>query len=327
MGVATIGMGLVPTYAQIGIAAPIVLLIFRLIQGLAVAGEFNGAAIFLIEHATSSKGNKGYLAGAWVGAAAAAGMLLGAFSAQIVRLPIMPEWAWRIPFMIGFLGCGIAYIIRKNLDETPHFKAIRAKQTPFFNVIKTQLQGLLQVAAFAGFIAVWVYLGNLYFKAFLIHHAGIATSTAGWLTTFGQALVVILYPLVGLYADKTGGHRLIKAGLILAIVSAPSLYLLALTSNLILIVLAQIVYAIVNALVGAPMFRYLFDQFTTEVRYTGTAFSWSISAAVLGGTAPALATWFIAATEVKAAPGVYVSIIAMLSLWLFISHNKIKNAL
>jgi MFS transporter, MHS family, proline/betaine transporter len=102
MGVATVSIGLLPTYAEWGLFAPLLLLLCRILQGLAVSGEFNGAAIFLIEHAQPGYKNR---AGSWVGAAAAAGMVFGALLVALVSYDGLPTWVWRIPFLIGALSC------------------------------------------------------------------------------------------------------------------------------------------------------------------------------------------------------------------------------
>ncbi len=315
MAAATISMGLVPTYAQIGIWAPVLLLSLRLIQGLAVAGEFNGASIFLIEHAPKERA---YLAGCWAGAAAAAGMLLGAFSASIVTMPIMPDWAWRLPFFLGFLGCLVALYLRRHVSESPEFNQIKASarlsQLPLIEVLKSHKAGMLQVAVFAAFIGIWVYLCNLFYKAFLIKTAGVDAQIASWLTTFGQGLVVIAYPLVGYLSDKFDGVKLMKKGLFLGVLAAPAIFWFGLTQSPLLIGLGQVLYAAVNATVGAPMFKYLFDQFPTSVRYSGLSFTWSLSVAIFGGTAPILAQYLTSQTAWPMAPALYISASALLAL-------------
>lgn len=312
MAVATIGIGLVPTYAQIGIWAPILLLSLRLVQGLAVAGEFNGASIFLIEHAPKERA---YLAGCWAGAAAAAGMLVGAFSASIVTMPAMPDWAWRLPFFLGFVGCLVALYLRQHVSESPEFNQIKASdrlsQLPLIDVLKSHKKGMLQVATFAAFIGIWVYLCNLFYKAFLIKTAGVDAQTASWLTTFGQGLVVIAYPLVGYMSDKFDGVKLMKRGLLLGSIAAPAIFWFGLTQSPLLIGLGQVLYAVVNAAVGAPMFKYLFDQFPTEVRYSGLSFTWSLSVAIFGGTAPMVAQYLIAAMSWPILPGFIVTAYAL----------------
>lgn len=323
MALATIGIGLLPTYAEIGIWAPILLLSLRLIQGLAVAGEFNGASIFLIEHAPK---DQAYLAGCWAGAAAAAGMLLGAFSAAIVTLPSMPDWAWRLPFLLGFVGCLVALYLRKHTSESPAFHRAKAAATlsraPLLDVLRSHKLGMLQVAAFAAFIGIWVYLCNLFYKSFLIQSAGVDPQTAAWVTTFGQALVVIAYPLVGYYADKLGGIALMKQGLIGGIFIAPLIFALGFSDHWAFLATGQVLYAVINAAVGAPMFKYLYDQFPTTLRYTGLSFTWSLSVAVFGGTAPMVAQALLTHSGWHLAPGLYVSTFAIIAVTVLSLGNQ-----
>lgn len=324
MAIATICIGLLPTYDHIGIAAPLLLLACRLVQGLAVAGEFNGASIFLIEHAPKGRA---YLAGCWAGAAAAAGMLLGSFSAAVVTLPFMPAWSWRLPFFLGFVGCLIALYLRRHVEESPAFNKAKIQNTlskrPILDVFKQHKSGMLQVAAFAAFIGIWVYLCNLYYKTFLIKTVGVDVQTASWLTTFGQGLVVILYPIVGILSDKLNATTLMRKGLFAAIIAAPLIFWFGTTGNPVLIGFGQALYALVNAAVGAPMFKYLFDQFATSVRYTGTSFAWSASAAIFGGTAPMLAQYLVGNLNLTLVPAFYVSLSSLVALW-FLTKQTIS---
>lgn len=315
MAVATGGIGLLPTYAQIGIWAPILLLTCRLIQGLAVSGEFNGSAIFLIEHA----GNKNpYLSGCWTGTFVAAGMLLGSFVAALVTLPSMPNWSWRIPFFLGFVGCLVALYIRRNLTETPDFHQAKNNRAlvkmPLVSAFQEHKLGMLKVGIFSAFICTWVYLCNLYYKSFLIGN-GVSANNASTLVLIGQGLVVLIFPFIGSWADRIGGRPIMKMGLIGALLSAPFIFWAGTTQQFALILVGQILYALFNGFVGSPVFKVMFDLFPTSVRYTGTSFAWNLSAAVLGGTAPMLAQYWVGKLGWPFAPALYVMLWAVLALW------------
>ncbi|HRE30845.1 MAG TPA: MFS transporter, partial [Candidatus Berkiella sp.] len=111
MGFATFTIGCLPTYATIGIGAPLLLLLMRLLQGLAISGEYNGAGIFLVEKSSSNP----CLAGSWVSASAAAGMVVGGVAALLVNHPLAPLWAWRVPFLLGGLSCFLGLMCRNRL--------------------------------------------------------------------------------------------------------------------------------------------------------------------------------------------------------------------
>ncbi|HAU0638588.1 TPA: MFS transporter, partial [Legionella pneumophila] len=125
MGLSSLFIGCLPAYNSIGILAPILLLIFRCVQGFAVSGEFNGSAIYLIEHDSE----KPCQAGSWTGFASALGMMFGGLMSTLIYLPHMPEWAWRIPFLLGTLSCFCAMYFRKNLRESPPYLTI-SKEKP-----------------------------------------------------------------------------------------------------------------------------------------------------------------------------------------------------
>lgn len=118
MGVVALCMGVLPTYDSIGTIAPILLVIFRITQGIAVSGEFTGSAIFIAEHHAGKYKN---LAISWISVSSAIGMMIGSLMATIISLDFMPEWSWRVPFFLGFISCLIGIYIRASLEETPAF--------------------------------------------------------------------------------------------------------------------------------------------------------------------------------------------------------------
>lgn len=326
MAFATIGMGLLPTYAQIGIAAPALLLLFRLLQGFAVAGEFNGASIFLIEH---SKNERPCLAGCWSAFGAAAGMMLGGVAASIVSLPDMPDWAWRVPFMLGFVGCIVGVYIRKNFDETPAFDQVKTEQLieklPLLTAIKQHKKALLQTAIMAGFIGANVYICNVYFISFLIHEGQVKSDLAIRLVTFGEACVVLMLPFMAMLADKFGVKPLLKIGFTLAIVGAPTLFYFGSTGIVGLIIIGQILYATWDTMVSGALFKYVFDLFPTNVKYSGYTFAWCVSVALFGGTAPMMAQYWVGENGWTLAPALYVALFAAMGLGVVFAKKKLAN--
>lgn len=309
MGLATLAIGLLPTYTDVGLLAPILLISARLIQGVAVAGEFNGASIFLIEHADPQHQ---YLAGSWVPAAASAGMLFGAGIVAFTSSPWMPDWSWRIPFFIGTLSCIIGHLIRKNAAESPEFVAFRKTQVnirfPLIEVLKEKPLAFAKTMAIAAFVGIYVYTGNIFFTAYLIQTSHFSITQSTWLAAFGQACATLLMPLFALYADKKGGNGILTLGLLLSAIVAPLNLFLANQHNLGLAIIAELLYALANSLFSATIFKYLYDLFPIYLRYTGITFAWSLSVALLGGTAPLIASYL------GSAAGLYVSAAALLAL-------------
>jgi MHS family proline/betaine transporter-like MFS transporter len=329
MGVATIAIGFLPTYNDIGILAPILLLLCRIIQGLAVSGEFNGAAIFLIEHAKPGRKN---LAGSWVGAASAAGMLVGALMASVVSYDWLPSWSWRMPFWIGALSCFAGFYLRRNISESPEFKAIQQKKLhqdagPFFASLQKGKMAMLQVAAIAAFIGINVYVCNFFFATFLIKNANFQAHTALIIVAFGQSSVALLLPIMGKIADAWNGRALILIGLIGAAMAAPLVFFLGTMHSLVLALCGQFIYALFNAMTGAPTFNYINALFPTERRYTGISVAWGASVAVFGGTAPMVAQYFIGTLHYLQGPAIYVSLSALCAFTIMIAGRIHHEAL
>lgn len=317
MGAATFGIGCLPTYQQIGFSAPLILLLLRMLQGIAISGEYNGAGIFLVE-----KANQQYptLAGSWVSASAAAGMVLGGIAAFVISLPQAPIWAWRIPFILGGLSCFLGIWLRQKVTESPYFRhghSSQHKSLPLLDVFKKYKKSLILAAAIAAFTGVYVYIGNIYVVVFLKQQAGLTTHHATFFAIFGEMIVALLIPLMAFIADKTNPYRQYRLGLILVAIGTPCFFMLAATGDYLCIFTAMLIYGILNAIVCSPMVKILYDQFPATLRYTGISFAWSVSAAIFSGTAPMVAQYLATQYDFPLAPSFYVSLIAIFTFYIF----------
>lgn len=163
IALATIGIGLIPSYEMIGVWAPILLLICRLIQSMAVAGEFNNSSIFLMEHARSKK----TLAGSWIGVASSAGMFTGSVIAYIVSTVSYTN-SWQIAFILVGISSLVTMVFRRSLIETPAFivytenKNTKKKRVSMYSSFMSQKDGLLKIAIIASFLCVYIYIYAIY---------------------------------------------------------------------------------------------------------------------------------------------------------------------
>ncbi len=314
MSVATLLMGCIPTYQNIGIYASFLLLCCRLLQGLAVSGEFNGAAIFLIEH---NRNRFPSLAGSWVATASALGMLLGAVAATIVNGNNMPVWAWRVPFFCAFVSCLIVNFLRYRLLETPLFiEAVNQRQLvkfPLLMILKKYKTAFISNLFLAALVSVYIYICNVYFVSYLIKYIHIQTTVAISLAIFGQLFVVICSPLAGRLADYYGGKIVMLNGLVLALFVTPLLFYFAKTQSIALLAVGQALYGIADALAFAPLFYYLYKFFPTPVRYTGNSTSWSLGVALFGSSAPLLAEYLIS-KQYFYGPIIYVNLFIIIAM-------------
>ncbi|PEJ34190.1 MFS transporter [Peribacillus butanolivorans] len=295
MGVATFGMGLLPTYQAVGIWAPILLITLRLVQGLGIGGEWGGALLLAVEYAPAEKRG---LFGAIPQMGVTIGMLLGTIALSIMTL--LPEsafmtWGWRLPFIFSALLVFFGLWIRKGIDETPSFKKVKESgEVPKLPIVETLKYYWREVLIAVG--AKVVETAPFYiFSTFVVSYA---TSTLGFSRTatltavmIATIITTILIPFMGMLSDKIGRKKLFIGGTIgMALFAFPYFWLLQQKSVLLLIIATVIglgvIWAPITAVLGT-MFSEIFDA---RIRYTGITLGYQIGAALAGGTAPLVAT-------------------------------------
>jgi MHS family proline/betaine transporter-like MFS transporter len=318
MGLATMLIGCLPTYAEIGSYAAVLLIICRLLQGFAVSGEFHGAITYLHEHATA----RPYLMGSFAPFAAALGMSLGAYVALLTSLPGVPHYAWRIPFLGSGLLCALAIYLRQSLNETPLFQQIQqeAKMSQLLNkrisilrTFKSNKQGMIQMFSMGLFTSIYVYIGNVFFKGVCIQF-GMASEVASQMVTIGQIVAAFFILFFGFIADKAGGRRVCLTGLFLAIFAGPFILYCAQSGDPRLTLGGQIVYGFVNGFVFGPMMTILMNNFKVQNRYSSSAIGWSLAVALFGGTALLVAETLTKYTGSALGAGCYISLAAIAAL-------------
>lgn len=227
MGLATVAIGLLPDYGQIGMAAPILLLTMRVLQGFALGGEYGGAAIYVAEHAPPKK--RGLLTG-WIQTTAAFG-LIGALSVILVTRHLLGveafnEWGWRIPFLLSALLLMISLWIRLKLNESPAYEAMEAeggaRRAPYKEAFLTWTNGRWVLVALFGIMvaqgAVW-YCGYFYTRFFMERVLKVDVATVDQLVLAITVCSAVLYVFFGWLSDKVGRKPVMLAGMIVALVA------------------------------------------------------------------------------------------------------------
>jgi MFS family permease len=224
MGVATFAYGLIPSYEQIGVVAPVILVGLRVLQGLAIGGEYGGAAIYVAEHAP--QGKRG-LYTSWIQITATLGLLLSLLVIMIVRAAMPPEafneWGWRIPFLLSILLLGVSIWIRFQLDESPVFQKMkeeaRTSKAPLAEAFGRWSNLKIVLIALFGMVAgqavIW-YTGTFYSLFFLQQTLKVDGLEANTIVTIALALGAPIYVFFGWLSDKIGRKWLAVAGLALA---------------------------------------------------------------------------------------------------------------
>jgi len=227
MGVATFVVGLLPGYASIGIAAPILFIACRLLQGLALGGEYGGAATYVAEHAPHDR--RGFYT-SWIQTTATVGLFLSLIVVVALRLALTPEqfaaWGWRVPFLLSIILLGVSIWIRLQLEESPAFKRMKAEgkgsKTPLreaFGVWKNAKIALIALfGGTAGQAAVW-YTGQFYALFFLTQTLKLDATTSNIVIAVSLAIGTPFFVFFGWLSDKIGRKPIILAGCALAMVT------------------------------------------------------------------------------------------------------------
>jgi MHS family proline/betaine transporter-like MFS transporter len=319
MSGATFCIALIPGYNTIGILAPILLLLVRIVQGFSAAGEYAGASAFLVEYAPA---NKRGLYAAVVPASTAAGLLLGSLIAALLSSVLTAEelhdWGWRLPFLLAAPMGLIGRYIRTKLEDTPAFRALAAEdhtvKAPVFAMFKTYRKQLIIATGAVLLNAVGFYVILSYMPTYLAEELGFGAAESFLATTIALASYIGFIFLTGIASDKFGRKRmLITASVLFILLTVPAFMLLD-TGNFLVIVLIQILLGGMLTLNDGTLPSFLAELFPTRVRYSGFAVSFNLSNALFGGTAPFMATLLIGLTHSKLAPGWYLVAASVVSL-------------
>ncbi len=334
MGFATFAMGLLPTYQAIGVAAPILLITLRLIQGLGIGGEWGGALLLATEYAPPER--RGFF-GSIPQMGVTIGMMMGTLALYIMTL--LPEaaflsWGWRVPFILSAFLVVFGLWIRKGIDETPEFKAVQASgEIPKLPIVDTLKYYWREVLIAIG--AKVVETAPFYiFGTFVVSYAttNLEFSRTATLSAVMIATIIttILIPFMGALSDRVGRKRMYVTGAVaMGLFAFPYFWLLQQGSVILLIVATIIglgvIWAPITAVLGT-MFSEIFDA---KVRYTGVTLGYQIGAALAGGTAPLVATFLLVTFDNSYVPvALYImltSVISLLSIWAVKDLSGTKN--
>ena len=319
MSGATLCIGLLPTYDAIGVAAPLLLLLLRCLQGFSAGGEYGGGAVYLAEYATDARRGLTITFMAWSGVL---GFLLGSVTVTLLQalLPVsaMESFGWRIPFLIaGPLGL-VGLYIRLRLDDTPQFaelsKTDQTAQSPLREAVSTSLRQILQVIGLfilfnIGYYVVFTFLPTYFIKTLKFSKTDAFVS----ITLACLVALILILPLAAL-SDRIGRRPLlIGASVAFALLGYP-LFLLLNTGSLTAAITAHCCLAAIESVYVATAVSAGVELFATRVRFSGFSIGYNICVALFGGTTPYVVTWLTTTTGNPVAPAYYLVTAAVISL-------------
>ncbi len=320
MAISTCLLGVIPTYHQIGILAPIFLVVIRLAQGLAVGGNYGGSFVFAIEHAQD---NKKSFAGSLVMVGVIVGFLMGS-AVAVIFSNILSEndlqtWGWRIPFLLGLVALFAGVYIKKHTEETEYFQSMKntiSEKTslPIITIFKEHKQKIFQAIGFILFDVVGIYVLFSFMTTYLTTYAKIPAQTALQMNTANLLFMIICIPIFGIAADRFGYKKIMYfVAFSFLILSYPAFVIFS-QGDVVQCWLMQLLFAIVMAGAYGVLPVAIVELFPVDVRYSASSFVCNISAAIFGGTAPWFCTWLIYKTELLTAPAFYLMLISIFGL-------------
>lgn len=320
MAGATVAIGVTPNYETIGLAAPALLIAWRILQGASAGGEYAGSSSFVVEYAPPRKRALfGSVNPASVALGTATGAVVGLIVTNSMDAVTLEDWGWRIPFLVaGPIGL-IGLYLRLRIQETPEFEAVKeaaraAKHPPIVRAFQLGRRPLIILFLWSVMNAVGFYLLSGYMPTYNTETLGLERSDA-LLAYIGSLIVfAIMCPIAGALADRWGRRRVaVLAAAFLGLSAVPCFILMG-AGGVGAALAGQSIYAIGIAAVSLITPMLMVELFDAEIRYTASALAYNLAYAVLGGTAPLVATWLIASTGNPIAPSFYVVIVSVVGL-------------
>lgn len=315
MGLATFAIGILPTYQSIGVWAAVLLVLLRLLQGLAFGGEWSGASVMILEHAPDNR--RGFYTsfiqmGYPLGLLCATGIY-----ALVTRLPEQAflEWGWRVPFLLSMVLVAVGVWVRRSIDETPAFEELsrtgNISKTPLWDVLRRPRDLLIGMGLKITEVS-WAYLLTVFAVVYAVNNLSIARSDMMDAILMASAINVIAIPIFGWLSDVMGRRWIYLVGSVITLIIAIPVWQALASGHLLMAMIVGLVLG--NALMMAPLAAYLPELFPASTRYTGSGVGCQMAAALGGGVLPVAAT-ALAATYGISAVGVLMIVLGLITLY------------
>ncbi|EOX7387362.1 MFS transporter [Enterobacter quasiroggenkampii] len=332
MGGATVMIGLLPTYEMIGLWAPALLILMRIIQGMGIGGEWGGALLLAYEYAPEKR--KGFF-GSIPQAGVTIGMLMATFIVSLMTLFSEADflsWGWRIPFLLSSVLVLLGLWIRKDIDETPDFQRVKASgqvaKAPLRDTLKHHWREVLIAAGLKVVETAPFYIFSTFVVSYATSTLTYQKSQALEAVTLGALVATIMIPLMGLLSDKVGRQRMYAISVfVLGLFIVPWFMLLNTGTTWGIVLATVIAFGVLWAPVTAVLGTLCSEIFSANVRYTGITLGYQLGAALAGGTAPLIATGLLAKYDGDWVPVAwYLAVTVTISLIAIFCASRVKRA-
>ena len=296
MGVASFLIGCLPGYDSIGFLAPLLLVVFRFVQGFAFGGEYMNAVSLTLENAPTAR--RGFFA-SWVNASGPVGVILASGFIALLGFVASPQafaqWIWRLPFLVSLVLVVLGTYIRLQVDESTLFEAVKAAATrpraPLLEVARSWKKSVLFGCLVNMVHSTFQYMSTVFVLGYVVRHLGMAQSSVTFGAMLANLLEMCMVPVIAAYSDRFGRRPFIALGILLAAAWYPVYFQLVATGDPMLLIPGLVVsVGIIHALMFAPEAAFTAELFPTEVRVSGSSLGKQIGIILGGGLAPLVGT-------------------------------------
>ncbi|WP_298865185.1 MFS transporter [uncultured Gimesia sp.] len=328
MAIPTLLVGLLPTHAEIGIAAAVLMVLLRMVQGISVGGEYTSSFVFLVEHAPPER--RAFF-GSWSMMGATCGILLGSAVGALINTFTTDEqllaWGWRLPFISGILVAFVGYFIRHGIPEQPISKEATDPEamSPLKDAFTNHRKEMLQSAGLNMMNAVTFYTVFIYLPTWLVDEVGETTAEALDINTISMAALTVFVPIAAILADKFGRKPFLLIGSAGVALLSPTLLGLMHHHNFAMILTGQISFSLLVACFAGAIPATITELFRRGVRVSAASVSYNLPFAIFGGTAPMVAAWLLKETGDPLSIAWYLSGIATISFFITLTIKETRG--